>query len=251
MKLSRLLVAVACIGASLVIAAPAANAGSTGDSCEVLQDLDDAFSSVGTSFSGDDFDTRELTQLGKAFRTAAKKAGSETPKKVKKALKNLGKFYDALAGADSPVEAASVYARNARKYQKAATDFATYLGTECFAVSSPSSSSSGRTGSSGSTSKGSATVTLDDSEYEFGDAAGCTIAGGNVFATFEDGDDMVSLTAADDVVLVRMTIDGVNWVDTGSAPDPDVSGQRVTWTGEMAELDGGDSPVDAMIEFAC
>jgi hypothetical protein len=47
-------------------------------------------------------------------------------------------------------------------------------------------------------------------------------------------------------------LDGVDWVDSGGAPDPQVSDGAVTWSGKVATFpNGGASPEDATIEVAC
>lgn len=97
----------------------------------------------------------------------------------------------------------------------------------------------------------SAQVTLGGSTYEMTETPNCTLGDGVILASFMSGDDSVSLTSTEGVVLVRMTLDGVDWVDTGSPPEPDVSDSGATWSGVMAEFDSGDGTENAEITIIC
>lgn len=90
-------------------------------------------------------------------------------------------------------------------------------------------------GGSGGESTGSATATMTvgSTVYEFTESTACGPAGGALFVSFDAGADHMELTSTGDVVLVRARLGGEEWVDTGSAPEPEVDGSKVTWTGEM------------------
>lgn len=107
--------------------------------------------------------------------------------------------------------------------------------------------------SSGGTSNGSASaeVTVGGQSYEFTESDGCDVDGDNVLVGFSDGMNVLSLTSTGDVVLVRVTVDGTEWVDTGSAEAPTVSGSTAEWSGEMAEFGAGDSRETVAIEVTC
>ncbi len=104
-------------------------------------------------------------------------------------------------------------------------------------------------GSAGAT----AVVTVGETTYEMTSEAGCNILGADtILATFTSGADQASLTAAEGTVLVRMTLDGVDWVDSGGAPQPVLTDGGATWTGQVAEFpNGGATPADATIEMTC
>ena len=82
-----------------------------------------------------------------------------------------------------------------------------------------------------------ATVTIgSDIRTIDGDVA--CLTGAMTSFTFANGSDEISITDTGDLVLVRMTIDGNDWVDAGSAPSPEVTGEGagavVAWSGEMS-----------------
>ena len=111
----------------------------------------------------------------------------------------------------------------------------------------------GQSGTDAGSSGATAVVTVGDSTYELTSPQGCGNVGGNtILASFADGADTVSLTSADGVVLVRMSLDGVDWVDSGGPPPPVITATGATWTGQVAEFpNGGATPVNATIDLAC
>ncbi len=88
-------------------------------------------------------------------------------------------------------------------------------------------------GASGTALAGSATVMLGTETYEFSESSGCRIDDSLVTVTFEDRGDYAGITVAGDTILVRLRVDGAEWVDTGSPPSPDISGTSLTWSGEL------------------
>ena len=136
--------------------------------------------------------------------------------------------------------------------------FATSCGDD---DSSPASTVDPSADSTGTDSEGSgpesgseatAVVTLGASTYELTSEQGCSLPGGDaILVNFSNGTDMVSLTSADGTVLVRMTLDGVDWVDSGGPPPPDVTDTGATWAGEMSEFNGGGPPQNATIDIDC
>jgi len=88
----------------------------------------------------------------------------------------------------------------------------------------------------GPTGPVSATARVGATTYEFDMATSCrpdpTVAPG-ISLRFEKGADWISLTAAGDIVLVRMLLAGDEWVDQGSPTAPEATGNTVTWSGTM------------------
>lgn len=115
------------------------------------------------------------------------------------------------------------------------------------AGSGSESSGSDGNGSAGG-SGGAATVELGGDIYEFSTVT-CTLAGVTLL-NFSGGSDNGSISVADPTVLVRLTIAGGEWVDDGSAPAPDRSGDTFTWTGPLSELSSGDQ-AEATITVSC
>ena len=108
----------------------------------------------------------------------------------------------------------------------------------------PSSEDGGTAGGDG----GTATVVIDGTTYEFSGVS--CVTGGAILLGFEDGDDMGSITSSDGVNLIRLEIDGVQYVDNGSAPEPTESGGDYSWSGPMSDLDGGED-VQVDITYDC
>ncbi len=110
---------------------------------------------------------------------------------------------------------------------------------------------SGATGIAGNEG-GSAAVTLGGTTHEFGDNRGCTLPTGTIIATFENGDDSISMTSSetDGVVLIRMTLDGVTWSYSGRDL-PDVSGNTVNWSGDVSPQDQGQVKEAATVTITC
>jgi hypothetical protein len=119
--------------------------------------------------------------------------------------------------------------------------------------SSPSEDSSSEDlPAAGAGTDGSAVIQISGSTYEMTDANSCQLFGdGTVLVGFTNADDMMSLNSAGGVVHVRLNIDGADWVDTGSPPDPEISGNTATWTGDMSLFDGGGEAEVATITITC
>lgn len=96
-----------------------------------------------------------------------------------------------------------------------------------------------------------ASVLIGGSSYEFSPATDCVPdpnSVGGLAIRFDDGDDFVSLNQAGDVVLVRARLDGTEYADSGSPDPPVVSGNNVTWSGEMS---GDGETLSAELSFSC
>lgn len=221
-----------------------AGAGDAPDVCESLVSLDADLGGIESAVDLADFDRRAFREVGKAFAAAASDASTTS---LKKSLKTLAKVYKKAAKARDAQGARAVFVAKARPFSDATIAVAGYLSTECSGVEAPQGTSPSAAG--GDTTRG-ATVTVDSSEYVLDESRSCTLNGGALLSRFEDGNDMVTITSTGSVVLVRMTIEGDDWVDQGSPPEPDVSGKRVRWAGEMSKLDGGET-ADVTIEFTC
>jgi len=96
-----------------------------------------------------------------------------------------------------------------------------------------------------------ATVTIGSDVTEIGGDLAC-LTDGSVAITVADGTDQISINYFDDVILIRMTINGAEFADVGSPPVPVVVGEGenavVTWSGSMSS-DGVSQPVS--IEVRC
>ncbi len=83
----------------------------------------------------------------------------------------------------------------------------------------------------------SATITIGSEVHEVDGAVVC-LTGASVSVTLANGTDQITINHANDVILIRMTIDGADWVDAGSPPAPGVTGEggdaTVTWSGPMS-----------------
>jgi hypothetical protein len=98
---------------------------------------------------------------------------------------------------------------------------------------------------------GAASVQVGGSSYEFSGATDCfpdPNAPGGLAIRFDDGADFVSLNQVGDTILVRARLDGSEYADNGSPDPPVVSGNSVTWSGEMG-ADG--EPQNVQISFNC
>jgi len=82
-----------------------------------------------------------------------------------------------------------------------------------------------------------ATVTIGSEVYEVVGDVAC-LTGGALAFTFANGTDQITINHSNDVILIRMTIAGADWVDAGSPPAPVVigggAGAVVTWSGPMS-----------------
>jgi hypothetical protein len=102
-------------------------------------------------------------------------------------------------------------------------------------------------GDGGTSGDGTVTVVIDGTTHEFS-GANCS-ANGNIFLDFSDGDDAGSITASGDINLIRLDVEGVEYVDMGSAHAPDDTGSGFSWSGEMSGSDG--ETVDVEITYNC
>lgn len=105
-----------------------------------------------------------------------------------------------------------------------------------------------------SSTGGSATVTLGGSSYEMTDSmGGCGVAddGTTILASFSNGANTMTLTSADDVILVRMTLDGEEWVDNGDPAPAEISDSGATWSGELSHFNGDEAPQEGSIVLTC
>jgi len=80
-------------------------------------------------------------------------------------------------------------------------------------------------------------VTIGSETYEVDGSTAC-LTGGVLSFTIANETEQISIMHANDVVQIRMAIDGEDWVDTGSPPAPVVTGNGtdavITWSGEMS-----------------
>ncbi len=107
--------------------------------------------------------------------------------------------------------------------------------------------------SPGSVGQGSATVQFGGATYEFTTEAGCVVNDSAVLVSIGayGVEDHMSLTATDDVVLVRLSVDGEDWEQASPAPRPEVSGSTATWTGDLINLDGSSVSETSTITAMC
>ncbi len=98
-----------------------------------------------------------------------------------------------------------------------------------------------------------ATVTIGSETHSLEGDVAC-LTGAATSVTFANGSDEISITDTGDVVLIRMTFDGEDWVDAGSAPAPEVTGEGegavVRWSGEMSRVSNGVSE-SVSLEVSC
>lgn len=104
-----------------------------------------------------------------------------------------------------------------------------------------------------SSAGGSATASLQvgGNSYEFSTATDCfpdPDGPGGLAIRFDDGADFVSLNQVGDTILVRARLGGSEYADNGSPDPPVVSGNNVSWSGEMS-ADG--EPQTVQMSFSC
>jgi len=84
-------------------------------------------------------------------------------------------------------------------------------------------------------------VTIGSETYEVDGPTVC-LTGAALSFTIANGTEQISINHSNDVVLIRMTIDGEKWDNAGSPPSPVVTGDGgdavITWSGEMASNGG-------------
>lgn len=97
-----------------------------------------------------------------------------------------------------------------------------------------------------------AEVVVGDDTFIFDDGTCYQPEQGTVLADYTASDgDQLSLQALPEVTLIRMTLDGRAWTDTGSAESPTVSGDSVDWSGEMVRLDEAGVAFDTTVTLRC
>lgn len=86
---------------------------------------------------------------------------------------------------------------------------------------------------SGSSGEVSATFTSGDVSLSATEASSCNF-GSLLDVKAVNGDDWFSVFDSQGQVFIRAFIDGQEWVDNGSPDPPVVSGQTVTWSGDLS-----------------
>ena len=120
-------VAVALVGITAFGAvAPAASTADTTKFCAANAQLQTKLDNL-NSGSSTKFNASLYKDAGKAFKTAAKNA----PKKVKKAMTQIGSFLSALGGGDAVAAAKALSSTNGKNYAKAIVTWSTYVATTC------------------------------------------------------------------------------------------------------------------------
>lgn len=103
--------------------------------------------------------------------------------------------------------------------------------------SAPAADSASEDGGASTGPGATATVTIGSDVHEVDGDVAC-LTGAAVSVTFANDSDQITINHANDVILIRMTIDGEDWVDAGSPPAPGVTGGGedaiVTWSGPMS-----------------
>ena len=95
---------------------------------------------------------------------------------------------------------------------------------------------------------GSATAVVGGDTYEFSTVT-CTLAGATLLS-FSEGANSGSVSVADPVILVRLAVEGQEWVDDGAAQEPDRSGDTFSWSGPMSELSTAEE-AEVSITISC
>jgi hypothetical protein len=252
-------------GMLFTVAAPGGAAGGTSSkTCATYETLQSDFEDLSTSLA-DGFDETGLEKIGKTFRKAAKKA----PKSVKSSLVKLAKFYESLGGFDSSVGALRAYAKNASKYSKAFTKFATYYATNCASAGS-SSTSRGNQRTAGRGGDAAVTVAVDGTEYPVTTIQTCDTTGDpqrksdltvrgyaktgeRVELTFmhQPADESPSGTDQYYGSLGLSAGSGGQWQIQSSEPWPFLSGDRSSVSGTVTMDDTEGQSVDVTFHVTC
>jgi len=98
-----------------------------------------------------------------------------------------------------------------------------------------------------------ATVTIGTEVYDMDDGvAGCITGGGGIGLRWDDENDQITIkhSPVNDVLEIQMTIEGTDWVNEESPPEPTVIGTGqdaiVTWSGPMSS-DGASERVSIKV----
>jgi hypothetical protein len=122
---------VVAIAVAIVFAVAAPVATASAPSKTKVQKFCSAVSKI-SSANPDDSTSEAAKNLAKTTRKAAKLAPTS---KLKGALDNIAKYYDALGDADSPIDQASAAARLAASYTKAFGVYTAYYVKNCVGTS--------------------------------------------------------------------------------------------------------------------
>jgi len=131
-RLRILLAGVLAVGTTIVWSGMVyADRPAAGGFCEVADDVQDAL--TGANFEDLDFSDPDVLQ--EAYENAAdgvNELGDSAPKKLKKAFKTIGRFYDGLADIDfsDPDELTEAFVPSA-KVARAFDKITSYLADEC------------------------------------------------------------------------------------------------------------------------
>jgi hypothetical protein len=107
-------------------------------------------------------------------------------------------------------------------------------------------------GGAASAGQGSATLEFGGESYEFTTDTGCVVLDSLVSVSMGKYgvENHMSLTRAGDVVLVRVSVDGQDWEQSGEAPEPEVAGSTATWNGDIV-ADGSGATETVTITAMC
>ncbi len=153
---TRRLIACSGIVAALAIpmAAAPASAAKKQSFCTVVASLGQSISSNTQTFGS------EAKRLSKSFKSAAKKV--DAPKKVVKAMNDLGSFYDDASKAKNVTDFVAIAAQAGQKYANASATFSQHFLQECLTQTTTTTRPSSASGSS-TTAGGSATTAAGSS----------------------------------------------------------------------------------------
>lgn len=98
----------------------------------------------------------------------------------------------------------------------------------------------------------SAEIVLAGTIYAFADGS-CTVTiAGDMVSQFADGDNTLTVTSTNHSVLIRATLDGEQWTESGDAAEPDTAdASDITWSGDLLRLGTAEPLVDAQISLHC
>jgi hypothetical protein len=154
----RLVLVLVFVLASPVMLALPAHAAKKQDFCTVVANL-------GQATSGQTFG-QDAKGLAKAFKRAGKK--SDAPKKVNKAMRTLGSFYDQAADADNAADYVRISSQFGARYANASLTFSQHYVSECLTpLLTPTTA-----GSTGTTTTSSSSTTTSSASSSGGVAAG-------------------------------------------------------------------------------
>jgi hypothetical protein len=124
----RVLLVIALSGSCVIALAAGAHANVRRASAATCDKITLTEADMG-GLGGKRFDAEQFEDTARAFAAGAK---ADVPKKVKKAMKTMARYYDKLGEADSANEAiASITAQDTTKYAKASVTWGMFIATEC------------------------------------------------------------------------------------------------------------------------